>query len=92
MDLFKLAITVLGGLSIFIYGMGLMSEGLTQIAGSRLKAAIWSDARSARPLSPKGGLAMRMEERKRRKERRTRIEIAIGLAVVALLYLLQLFA
>ena len=34
---------------------------------------------------------MRMEERKRRKERRTRIEIAIGLAVVALLYLLQLF-
>ena len=35
---------------------------------------------------------MRMEERKRRKERRTRIEIAIGLAVVALLYLLQLLA
>lgn len=35
---------------------------------------------------------MRMEERKRCKERRTRIEIAIGLAVVALLYLLQLFA
>ena len=32
MDFFKLAITVLGGLSIFIYGMGLMSEGLTQIA------------------------------------------------------------
>lgn len=92
MDFFKLAITVLGGLSIFIYGMGLMSEGLTQIAGSRLKAALWSDARSALPLSPKGGLAMRMEERKRRKERRTRIEIAIGLAVVALLYLLQLFA
>ena len=29
MDFFKLAITVLGGLSIFIYGMGLMSEGLT---------------------------------------------------------------
>lgn len=92
MDFFKLAITVLGGLSIFIYGMGLMSEGLTQIAGSRLKAALWSDARSALPLSPKGGLAMRMEERKCRKERRTRIEIAIGLAVVALLYLLQLFA
>ena len=40
MDFFKLAITVLGGLSIFIYGMGLMSEGLTQIAGSRLKAAL----------------------------------------------------
>ena len=40
MDFFKLSITVLGGLSIFIYGMGLMSEGLTQIAGSRLKAAL----------------------------------------------------
>ena len=35
---------------------------------------------------------MRMEERKHRKERRTRIEIAIGLSVVSLLYLLQLFA
>ena len=35
---------------------------------------------------------MRMEERKHRKERRTRIEIATGLAVVALLYLLQLLA
>lgn len=45
MDFFKLSITVLGGLSIFIYGMGLMSEGLTQIACSRLKAALWSDAR-----------------------------------------------
>ena len=37
MEKVKLAITVLGGLSIFVYGMGLMSEGLTQIAGARLK-------------------------------------------------------
>ena len=37
MEKVKLAITVLGGLAIFVYGMGLMSEGLTQIAGARLK-------------------------------------------------------
>ena len=40
MDCVRLAVTVLGGLSIFIYGMGLMSEGLTQIAGKRLKTAL----------------------------------------------------
>ena len=40
MDKIQLAITVLGGLAIFVYGMGLMSEGLTQIAGARLKAAL----------------------------------------------------
>lgn len=40
MNVGQLVVTVLGGLSIFVYGMGLMSEGLTQIAGSRLKAAL----------------------------------------------------
>ena len=34
---------------------------------------------------------MRMEERKRRKERRTRIEIYIAFALVALLYLIDRF-
>lgn len=38
MDKLQLTTTVLGGLAIFVYGMGLMSEGLTQIAGARLKA------------------------------------------------------
>ena len=37
MDKINLFVTVLGGLAIFVYGMGLMSEGLTQIAGARLK-------------------------------------------------------
>lgn len=40
MNVGQLIVTVLGGLSIFVYGMGLMSEGLTQIAGARLKAAL----------------------------------------------------
>lgn len=40
MNVWQLIVTVFGGLSIFIYGMGLMSEGLTQIAGARLKAAL----------------------------------------------------
>lgn len=40
MNVGQLVVMVLGGLSIFVYGMGLMSEGLTQIAGSRLKAAL----------------------------------------------------
>ena len=40
MEKVQLAITVLGGLAIFVYGMGLMSEGLTQIAGARLKAVL----------------------------------------------------
>lgn len=40
MEKFQLLVTVLGGLAIFVYGMGLMSEGLTQIAGARLKAVL----------------------------------------------------
>ena len=38
----QVATTVLGGLALFIYGMGLMSEGLTQVAGARMKG--WRDA------------------------------------------------
>lgn len=34
MNVWQLIVTVFGGLSIFIYGMGLMSESLTQIAGA----------------------------------------------------------
>lgn len=40
MEKLQLLITVLGGLAIFVYGMGLMSEGLTQIAGARLKSIL----------------------------------------------------
>ena len=36
----QVATTVLGGLALFIYGMGLMSDGLTQVAGSRMKAIL----------------------------------------------------
>lgn len=36
----QLTTTVLGGLAIFIYGMGLMSEGLKETAGGRLKAVL----------------------------------------------------
>ena len=36
----QLIVTVVGGLALFVYGMGLMSEGLTQIAGARLKTAL----------------------------------------------------
>lgn len=36
----QVAMTVLGGLALFIYGMGLMSEGLTQVAGARMKAVL----------------------------------------------------
>ena len=36
----QIATTVLGGLALFIYGMGLMSEGLTQVAGARMKAIL----------------------------------------------------
>ena len=39
-DNIHIAITVLGGLAFFIYGMGLMSEGLAQIAGARMKAVL----------------------------------------------------
>ncbi len=40
MSYVALTLAVLGGLAIFIYGMGLMSEGLTQIAGARMKAVL----------------------------------------------------
>lgn len=40
MDMMQFAISVIGGLAIFIYGMGLMSEGLTQIAGDRMKTVL----------------------------------------------------
>ena len=40
MNILQLATTVLGGLALFIYGMGVMSEGLTQIAGARMKAVL----------------------------------------------------
>lgn len=33
-------ITVTGGLAIFVYGMGLMSDGLQQIAGEKLKSIL----------------------------------------------------
>lgn len=36
----QIVVTVLGGLALFIYGMGLMSEGLVQIAGVRMKAVL----------------------------------------------------
>lgn len=40
MNYFQLGVNVLGGLAIFVYGMGLMSDGLTQIAGARLRAVL----------------------------------------------------
>lgn len=33
-------ITIVGGLAIFVYGMGLMSDGLKQIAGDKLKSVL----------------------------------------------------
>ena len=36
----KLVSTALGGLALFVYGMGLMSDGLKETAGARLKAAL----------------------------------------------------
>lgn len=36
----SLSIAVLGGLAIFIFGMTLMSEGLQQVAGSRMKQVL----------------------------------------------------
>lgn len=40
MDITQFTISVLGGLAIFVYGMGLMSEGLTQIAGDKMKTVL----------------------------------------------------
>lgn len=36
----QVATTVLGGLALFIYGMWLMSEGLMQVVGARMKAIL----------------------------------------------------
>jgi Na/Pi-cotransporter len=35
-----IAITAVGGLALFVYGMGLMSDGLKETAGERLKSAL----------------------------------------------------
>ena len=40
MNILQLTTTVLGGLALFIYGMGGMSGGLTQIAGARRKGVL----------------------------------------------------
>ena len=36
----QIAVTAVGGLALFIYGMGLMSDGLKETAGSKLKAVL----------------------------------------------------
>ncbi|MGN0855319.1 MAG: Na/Pi cotransporter family protein [Kiritimatiellia bacterium] len=36
----KLGTTVVGGLALFVYGMGLMSDGLKETAGAKMKAAL----------------------------------------------------
>ncbi len=36
----NMAIGALGGLALFVYGMGLMSDGLRETAGEKLKAAL----------------------------------------------------
>lgn len=36
----QIAVTAIGGLALFIYGMGLMSDGLKETAGSKLKAVL----------------------------------------------------
>lgn len=40
MNYLQLAIAALGGLALFVYGMGLMSDGLKETAGERLKTAL----------------------------------------------------
>ena len=47
----QVAITVLGGLALFIYGMGLMSEGLTLVAGARMKSITLGSCRLRRRLA-----------------------------------------
>jgi len=37
MDNFLIAISIIGGLSLFIYGMNLMSEGMQKVAGDRMQ-------------------------------------------------------
>lgn len=39
-DYIQLTIAVLGGLALFVYGMGLMSDGLKETAGEKMKAAL----------------------------------------------------
>ncbi|MGN0833243.1 MAG: Na/Pi cotransporter family protein [Kiritimatiellia bacterium] len=39
-DEIKMITTVLGGLALFVYGMGLMSNGLKETAGERMKAVL----------------------------------------------------
>ena len=51
MNILQLTTTVLGGLALFIYGMGLMSEGLTQVAGDRMKAILAYVTRSPPPTA-----------------------------------------
>ena len=36
----QLAVSVFGGLALFVYGMGLMSDGLKEAAGERMKAVL----------------------------------------------------
>ena len=36
MDNFLIAITILGGLALFLYGMNLMSDGMQKVAGDRM--------------------------------------------------------
>lgn len=40
MDVIRLVSVVLGGLALFVYGMGLMSDGLKETAGAKLKTAL----------------------------------------------------
>ena len=37
---FTMTITILGGLSLFLYGMKIMSEGLQKVAGNRLRSTL----------------------------------------------------
>ena len=39
-DYIQLTVAVLGGLALFVYGMGLMSDGLKETAGEKMKAAL----------------------------------------------------
>ena len=40
MHYLQLTMTVLGGLALFVYGMGLMSDGLKEAAGEKMKAVL----------------------------------------------------
>ncbi len=46
MNMIHLMVSVLGGLALFVYGMNQMSDGLTQIAGERLKAILGTVTRN----------------------------------------------